>query len=62
MICKIYLSIYKLTIKNQHHTKVAYVVNYVVPSYATLVYSQCIFGRCLISVFYFQKFYVPLHS
>ena len=43
-------------------TKVAYVVNHVVLSYATVVYSQCIFGRCLISVLQFQKFYLPLHS
>ena len=43
-------------------TKVAYVVNHVVLSYATVVYSQYIFGRCLISVLQFQKFYLPLHS
>ncbi len=41
---------------------VAYVVNYIVLSYATVVYSQYIFERCLISVFYFQKLYMPLHS
>ena len=40
----------------------AYAVNLVVRSYATFVYSQCIFERCFISVFYFQKFYLPLHS
>lgn len=39
-----------------------YVVNVVVRSYAILVYSQCIFGRCLITALYFQKFYIPLSS
>ena len=41
-------------------TKVAYVVNGVVRSYATFVYSQCICGRCLISLLYPQKVYMPL--
>ena len=37
----------------------AYVVNYVVRSYATVVYSQYIFRRCWISVLYFQNRYIP---
>ena len=41
---------------------VAYVVNRVVPAYATIIYSQYIFGRCLILAFYFQKVYLPLYS
>lgn len=40
--------------------KVAYVVNRVVRSYTTLIYSQYNFERLLISIFYFQKFYVLL--
>ena len=38
-------------------TKVAYVVNLVVLSYATFVYSQCIFEKCPISALYLQKVY-----
>ena len=34
-------------------TKVANVVNLIVISYATLIYSQCIFESHLISEFYF---------
>ena len=37
----------------------AYVVNRVVPTYATIIYSQPIFERCLISVLYFQNRYIP---
>jgi hypothetical protein len=40
-------------------TKVAYVVNHVVPAYATIIYPQHIFERCLISVLYFQNRYIP---
>ena len=40
----------------------AYVGNSVVSSYATIVYSHCIFGKRLISVLYFQKIYIPLYS
>ena len=45
-----------------HVNVVAYVVNLVVRSYATVVYTHCIFGRCLILVTYFKMVYSPLHS
>ena len=37
----------------------AYVVNHVVPTYATIIYSQSIFEGCLVSVLYFQNRYIP---